>query len=98
MGKKKQDGAENKTEDPAKGVLLDRVVLKTLTSQKKVDPMLKLHDLKNPGLQAVYLKDLQALEQYLGELKSSSPQQAYEHELYLIFWFAVHVENLKIAN
>jgi hypothetical protein len=34
----------------------------------------------------------------LESIKRSGQQKAYEHDLTLVFWFAVHLENLGLAQ
>lgn len=46
----------------------------------------------------MFSKNLTALMQELDRMKVTEEIKTYEHELTLVFWFATHLEDLKIAS
>ena len=59
---------------------------------------LKHDDFKTPLLQSVYEGDQSTLDADLEMTKRTQPKYKYEHDLLLVFWLAVHLENLEIAQ
>jgi hypothetical protein len=55
---------------------------------------LRLSDIKEQALKFVFQKKTKQVIDELERIKVSLDPKAYEHTLTLIFWFAIHLENL----
>lgn len=49
-------------------------------------------------MQAAYQKNVEQVLEDLDGIKKSSSQKAYEHDITLCFWFAVHLEDLELVQ
>jgi hypothetical protein len=57
-----------------------------------------MSDITSPALSFVYQKNLNGLLNELDRIKTSEETKTYEHDITLVFWFAIHLENLNIAG
>ena len=58
---------------------------------------LKITDIKNPALQAVFEHNIPAVMTELEIIKEHETKRNYEHWLTLVFWFATHLEDYNMA-
>lgn len=75
-------------------ILFLTLVLKSLFSKNR----LHSSDLITPLMTAIFHRNIDAALEELNISKKSGQTKQYDHDLTLAFWFAIHLEDLRLAQ